>query len=124
MKAGDQFRIIAIVHDLKNGRDIPITADLANVNDFAGAMDKLAGQIREKLATTPDILNELRANSGHVLTNSVTALQAYDEGLQLARAGNNTQAVIKFEKATEEDPNFAMAFSKLAETYSRSPLRR
>ncbi len=117
VKAGNQFQIIAIIHDLKNGRDIPISADLANVTDLAGAMDKLAGQIREKLATTPDILNELRANSGHVLTNSVTALQAYDEGLQLARAGNNTQAVTKFEKATEEDPNFAMAFSKLAETY-------
>ena len=117
VKAGDQFRIIATVHDLKNGRDVPVSADLANLNQLAGTMDKLAGQIREKLGTTPDILNELRANSGHVLTNSVTALQAYDEGLQLARAGNNTQAVTKFEKATEEDPNFAMAFSKLAETY-------
>ena len=118
VKAGDQFRINAVVHDLKNGRDIPITADLANVKDLAGAMDKLAGQIRERLATTPDILKELRASSGHVLTNSVMVLQAYDEGLQLFRAGNNTQAVIKFEKATEEDPNFAMAFSRLADTYS------
>jgi tetratricopeptide (TPR) repeat protein len=118
VKAGDQFRINATVHDLKNGRDIPVTTDLANVKDLAGAMDKLAGQIREKLAATPDILNELRANSGHVLTNSVTALQSYDEGLQLTRAGNNTQAVIKFEKATGEDPNFAMAFAKLADTYS------
>ena len=63
-------------------------------------------------------MKELQANSGHVLTNSVTALQAYEEGLQLARAGNNTEAVVKFEKATAEDPNFAMAFSKLAETYS------
>ncbi len=118
VKAGDQFRINAIVHDLKNSRDTPVAADLANVKDFTGAMDKLAAQIREKLAATPDILKELQANSGHVLTNSVTALQAYDEGLQFARAGDNTQAVLKFEKATEEDPNFAMAFSKLAETYS------
>ena len=118
VKAGDQLRINATVHDLKNGRDIPVTTDFANVKDLAGAMDKLASQIREKLAVTPDILKELRANSGHVLTSSVTALQAYDEGLQLARAGNNTQAVVQFEKATAEDPNFAMAFSKLAETYS------
>ncbi len=118
VKAGDQFRINAVLHDLKNSRDIPVAAELTNVKDFAGAMDKLAGQIREKLAATPDILKELQTNSGHVLTNSVTALQAYDEGLQLARAGDNTQAVLKFEKATEEDPNFAMAFSKLAETYS------
>ena len=66
VKAGDQFRINRRVHDLKNSRGYPITADLANVKDFAGAMDKLAGQIREKLATTPDILKELQAISGHV----------------------------------------------------------
>jgi tetratricopeptide (TPR) repeat protein len=118
VRVGDQYRINATIHDLKNGRDIPVATDLASVKDMAGAMDKLAGQVREKLATTPDILKELRANSGHVLTNSVTALQAYDEGLQLSRAGNNNQAVTKFETATTEDPNFAMAFSKLAETYS------
>jgi tetratricopeptide (TPR) repeat protein len=118
VKAGDQFRIIATVHDLKNGRDVQVTTDLANAKDPAGAIDKLAAQIREKLATTPDILKELRANSGHVLTNSVPALQAYEEGLQLTRAGDYTQAVPKFEKATAEDPNFAMAFSKLADAYS------
>ena len=118
VRAGDQFRINATVHDLKNGRDIPLTTDLANVKDLASAMDKLAGQVREKLGATPDILKELRANSGHVLTTSITALQAYDEGLQLAQAGNNTQAVVQFEKATAEDPNFAMAYSKLADTYS------
>ena len=118
VRVGDQYRINAIVHDLKNGRDIPIATDLANVKDLAGAMDKLAAQLREKLATTPDILKELRATSGHVLTGSATALQAYDEGLQLARAGDNNQAVTQFEKAITDDPNFAMAFSKLAETYS------
>ncbi len=118
VRIGDQYRINAVVHDLKDGRDIPLATDLANVQDLTGALDKLAAQIREKLATTPDILKELRANSGHVLTSSATALQAYDEGLQLARAGNNNQAVVQFEKATTDDPNFAMAFSKLADTYS------
>jgi eukaryotic-like serine/threonine-protein kinase len=118
VKAGDQFRINAIVHDLKNTRDIPVDVGLANVKDLAGAIDQMAKSVREKLAATPDILKELQANSGHVLTNSVTALQAYEEGLQLARAGDNTKAALKFERATEEDPDFAMAFSRLAETYS------
>ena len=34
VKAGDQFRINATVHDLKNGRDIPVTTDLANEKDL------------------------------------------------------------------------------------------
>lgn len=117
VKVSNQFRINATLHDLKDGRSIALATDFANINDFSGAIDKLAGQIREKLAATADILKELKANSGHVLTSSVTALRAYDEGLQLSRAGRHTEAVVKFEKATQEDTNFAMAFSKLAETY-------
>jgi eukaryotic-like serine/threonine-protein kinase len=120
VKAGAQFRINAVVHDLKNGRDIPVGVDLANTkDDLTSALDKLAKEIREKLATTPDILKELQANSGHVLTNLVPALQAYDEGLQLTRAGKDAEAIAKFEKATQEDPNFAMAFAKLAQTYDK-----
>src|SRR5271165_1640375 len=118
VKAGDQFRINAVVHDLKNSRDVPVTTDVASLKELPAAIGKLAGQVREKLAATPDILKELQANSGHVLTTSVTALQAYQEGLQLARSGNDAQAVVKFEKATGEDPNFAMAYARLAESYS------
>ena len=33
-------------------------------------------------------------------TKSIPALRAYDEGSQLARAGDNTQAVSKLEEAT------------------------
>jgi serine/threonine protein kinase/tetratricopeptide (TPR) repeat protein len=118
VKAGDQFRINAVVHDLKNSRDVPVTTDVASLKELPAAISKLAGQVREKLAATPDILKELQANSGHVLTTSVTALQAYQEGLQLTRSGNDAQAVVKFEKATGEDPNFAMAYAKLADSYS------
>ena len=119
VKAGDQFRINATVHDLKNGRDTQFTTDAAGIKDLPAAMSKLAGQIRQKLATTPDILKELQASSQHVLTNSVSALQAYEEGLRLARAGDDVRAIGKFETATTEDPKFAMAFAKLAQTYSR-----
>ena len=38
--------------------------------------------------------------------------------MQLARAGQYNQAVTKFEDATTQDPSFAMAFSKLAQTYA------
>ena len=119
VKAGDRLRINATVHDLKNGSDTPLTTDVASINDLPKAVAALAKQIREKLATTPDILKELQASSDHVLTDSVAALQAYEEGLRLAHAGDNTQAAGKFETATTEDPKFAMAFAKLGEAYFR-----
>ncbi len=117
-KIGDQIRINATVADLANDRTIPINADVAGEKDLLSSLDKLAGELREKLASNPEILKELQAHSQHVLTKSVPALRAYDEGSQLVRAGDNTQAVSKFEEATTQDPNFAMAFSKLAQTYA------
>ena len=119
VKSGDQFRINAVMHDLKTGRDTLVTTDAASIKELPKAVANLAAQIREKLATTPDILKELQASSQHVLTDSVSALQAYEEGLRLSRAGDNVKAAAKFETATTEDPKFAMAFAKLALTYSR-----
>ncbi len=115
---GDQTRITATVHDIKNDREISVHTDVASDKDLLGSLEKLADNLREKLAANPDVLKELQAHSQHVTTKSIPALRAYDEGLQLTRAGNNTQAVTKFEEATTQDPSFAMAFSKLARTYA------
>jgi len=117
VKTGDQFRINATLHDLKGGGETQLSADATSLKDLPGAVTKLAQQVREKLAAMSDVLKELQASSEHVLTESVTALQAYEEGLQLARSGDSAKAVDKFESATTDDPNFAMAFAKLGEVY-------
>ena len=115
---GQQTQITVAVHDLKNDREISVKSEVANENDLLGSVGKLADQLREKLAANPEILKELQAHSQHVTTKSVPALRAYDEGAQLARNGNYTQAVAKFEDATTQDPSFALAFSRLAQTYA------
>ena len=117
-KFGQQTRISVTVHDFKNDQEVSLSTDVANDNELLGSLEKLAGDLREKLAATPEILKELEAHSQHVTTKSIPALKAYDEGTQLVRAGQYTQAVTKFEDATTQDPSFAMAFSKLAQTYA------
>ena len=52
-----------------------------------------------------------------MLTKSVPALKDYDEGLQLSQSGKEQDAAKKFEDAVAEDPNFAMAYSRLAQSY-------
>ena len=47
----------------------------------------------------------------------MAALKAYSEGEQLARANKHLDARVVFETATKEDPEFAYAFAKLAQTY-------
>ena len=54
-----------------------------------------------------------------VLTQSVPALRAYDEGLQLSRASKEQDAAKKFEQAVADDPNFALAYARLALSYHR-----
>ncbi len=116
-KFGQTTRISATIHDFKTDQEASLSTDVANENQLLASLEKLAGDLREKLASTPEILKELQAHSEHVTTKSIPALKAYDEGTQLARAGQLTQAVTKFEEATTDDPTFAMAFSKLAQTY-------
>ena len=115
---GDQTQIATTLHDLKNDREISVKPEVTNGKNLLASLDKLADQLRAKVAATPQILKELEAHSQHVPTQSLPALRAYDEGLQLARSGNNIQAMAKFEQATTQDPSFAMAFSRLAQTYA------
>ncbi len=117
-KFGGQIRINSTVLDLKQDRRMEIQTDAASEKDLLASLDKLADDVRQKLAATPEILKELQAHSQHVPTKSVPALRAYNEGLALTRAGDNTKAVSKFEEATTDDPDFAMAFSMLAQTYA------
>ena len=45
-------------------------------------------------------------------------MRDYDDGLQLARRGSSLDAAKRFEAATKEDPEFALAYSQLAKTYA------
>ncbi len=117
-KMGEQIRITATVADLANDRTINVNSDVADEKQLLASLDKMADDMRGKLAANPEILKELQSHSQHVMTKSIPALRAYDEGSQLVRIGENKQAVTKFEDATTQDPSFAMAFSKLAQTYA------
>jgi tetratricopeptide (TPR) repeat protein len=73
--------------------------------------------LRQKLASSSETLKELQSQTPFVMTKSISALRDYNEGLQLSRAGKYEDAAKKLENAVGEDPNFAMAFSKLALSY-------
>ncbi|MDR3749501.1 MAG: tetratricopeptide repeat protein [Acidobacteriota bacterium] len=116
-KFGDQIRVNATVNDLKNDRQYQVATDVASEKDLLAGLTKLAEEVRQKLASSPELLKELQSQTPFVLTKSVPALRAYDQGLQLSRSGKEQEAAKKFEEATEADPNFAMAYSQLAKSY-------
>ena len=118
-KFGDTIRVNTTISDLESGRQYQIATDVPSEKDLLAGMSKLADDVRGKLASSPAILKELQSQAPFVLTKSVPALRAYDEGLQLARSGKDPEASKKFEEATEADPSFAMAYSHLAQSYHK-----
>src|SRR5256886_2870375 len=115
---GDQIRIDATLQDIKNGRSIPLKIEVPSEKEIPGAVDRLAESVRQKLALPDNVLKELKASSFQPTSKSVVALREYNEGVQLLRDGKNLQAQKVFAAATKEDPQFALAFSKLSETYA------
>jgi len=117
-KFGDQIRIDATLQDIKNDRTVPLKIDVPSEKEIPGAIDRLAESIRQKLALPENVLKELKASSFQPSSKSIAALRDYDQGIGLQRDGKNLEAQKQFEAATKEDPTFALAFSKLAQTYS------
>ena len=118
IKAGSAIRINTTVLDLAHDTRSVLTTDIPSENDLLASVDTLAAQLRQKLTADPKLLNDLRAHADRPQTTSIAALQAYESGLSLERAGNDVQALQEFETATTADPGFALAWSRLADSYS------
>jgi serine/threonine protein kinase/tetratricopeptide (TPR) repeat protein len=118
VKIGDQIRIDATLRDLKNQRTIPVKAEAPSEKALLPAIARLAQSIQQNLALSSDVLQELRAKSFQPSSTSLQALRAYNEGLELARQGNHLEAAKRFEASIQADPEFALAYSSLGQTYS------
>ena len=118
-KFGDQIRIDATLQDLKNDNSVPFKIEIPNEKGIPNAIDSLAESIRQKLALPGNVLKELKASSFQPDSTSVEALRDYDQGVGFLRDGRNLDAQQQLEAAVKADPNFALAFSKLAQTYSK-----
>jgi tetratricopeptide (TPR) repeat protein/predicted Ser/Thr protein kinase len=117
-KFGDQIRVDATLQDLKRDRHVPLKIESVSEKDIPGAVDRLADTIRQNLSVSQDILSELKASSYRPTSNSPEALRAYNQGLQLLREGKNLEAATSLRAAVKKDPQFALAYSRLAEADS------
>jgi eukaryotic-like serine/threonine-protein kinase len=114
---GDQIVIDATIRDLVHDQNVPVKAQ-ALVKDLPTAIDSLADSVRKNLSLSADVVEELKAQSFKPNSKSVDALRDYDQGLVLMRTGKYVDALKHLQAATNEDPEFALAFSKLADAQS------
>ena len=95
---------------------VSLTAEATTDGDVPQAVKTLARALRENLSATP-AAGAARSTLPGPSSRSMEALKAYSEGEQLARENKPLDARGKFETATKEDPEFALAFARLAQTY-------
>jgi len=114
-KLGEQIRIDATLEDLEGQRRVPIKAEAATESEVLGMVERLAEIVRENLALTSQQVDVLEAQAFKPSSDSVAALRSYTLGLGLIRQGKNLEAVNQFEASVAEDPEFALAYSKLGE---------
>jgi eukaryotic-like serine/threonine-protein kinase len=118
LKFGEQVRIDATLRDLKSDRTVSLKTEAPNEKELPQAIADLAKSVQQNLALPSDILKDLQGKALKPSTNSIAALRYYNEGLQLDRQGKHLEAQKKFEASTRDDPEFALAYSKLAQTYA------
>jgi len=84
------------------------------VKDLGKAASSLRGKLGESIATIQKYDTPLE----QATTSSLEALQAYSLGLKTLRAQGEEAAIPLLMRATELDPNFAMAYARLGTEYS------
>lgn len=118
LKLGARIRIDAAVQNLQDGRNVSLSADAPNEDALLDTIRGLAGEVQANLGLSRDIVAELRAATFRPSSESIQALRFFNEGEELSRQGKHLEAVKQFESATEEDPEFALAWAALGQTYA------
>ena len=129
IKAGDKIRISARLQEARTGRIVSAErVEGAGESSLFGLVDELTSRFRSTMAelgggpkatllpkpgTTPGEDPSDRGLTA-VTTTSIEAYRHYAEGISFHERGLSVQAAPLLEKAVEIDPNFAMAYAKLA----------
>src|SRR5216684_3616275 len=114
-KFGEQIRIDVTLENLKHNRRVPLKIEAASEKEIPRTVDGLAELIRKNLAVSTDVLKELKASSFQPTSKSVPALRDYNQGVQLLREGKDLEAQKELQASIKEDPEFALAYSRLAQ---------
>ena len=116
---GDQIRIDATLQDIKNDRTVPLKIDVPSEKEIPGAVDRLAESIRQKLAAPRRCTQGTEGQFVPAgLDNPWRPCGPTTRESNFSATARTWKRRKQFEAATKQDPAFALAFSKLAQTYS------
>lgn len=134
VRAGGTIRINARLQDARTGRVVTAErVDAPGEGNLFAIVDELTRRFKARLAgaaavarkglferpeTTPAAEAGLDRGLTAITTSSIEAYRYYADGLHFHERGLSAQAAPLLEKAIAIDPNFAMAYAKLAVVHS------
>ena len=95
-------------------------AEAQSTDRILGIVGQTASRIRERLGESLQTIQKFDVPIERVTTSSLDALKAFSLGMKLGNQGRFAEARPLFERAVELDPNFAIAYAKLAVNLANS----
>ena len=116
---GSQYELHLKAVDCRNNDVLAeVKATVNGKGQVIAELGKAAAKLREKLGESLASVEKYDAPAENVTTSSLEALQAYSLGYKSHIKGDYVGAIPFFERAASLDPNFAMAYSRMAAALS------
>jgi serine/threonine protein kinase/tetratricopeptide (TPR) repeat protein len=93
-------------------------SEAENKEQVLKSLGKAASQLREKLGESLGSIKKYDAPVEQATTSSLEALKAFSQGNEQRIAGNQSESIAFYKRAVELDPNFALAYARLAVVYN------
>ncbi len=97
-------------------------AEAENKEQVLRALGAAAMKLREKLGESLQSIEKFDVPIQQATTSSLEALKAFSLGLEQQLKGKYLEAIPFFKRATEIDPDFALAYARMASIYYNSGL--
>ena len=115
---GTRYNLILKAVNCANGDLLASTeAQASDKSHVLDALSKATSQIRVKLGESLSTVERYNTPLEQATTPSLEALQAYSLGFKADGAGDLEAALNFYQRATQIDPNFAMAYMEMAGEY-------
>lgn len=89
----------------------------ARKEDVLNALDQIAARFRNRLGESLSVIKQHDTPLSEATTPSLDALKAYSSGVSLLTSAGDAAALPFFQRATELDPKFAMAYAWTGRIY-------
>lgn len=116
---GNQYLVVLTVTNCATGDLLALEQGRTESKEkILPELDKAASRLRGKLGESAGSIEKYDTPMEQASTPSLAALQAYSAGVKIWATTGNAAAIPFYKGAIELDPNFAMAYARLGQSYA------